>query len=296
MNSSKSCREASPRPTLKETVMSETETPAENEMRVSKQGTALYTCATGYDERDVTTWDGRGADGMSLGIVELTANIPFAPGNVNNASTFDFPVRYESLGDIDPHWVVSSDPHPEVIKRAVAAAKKLEAYGCRAVMGNCGFLANYQPHVSAELTVPFFGSSLLQIPMLLAGMGPDQKVGVVTANGPALENAPALANCGVPDRERLVIYGAEKEPEVAGNHLACTGRLNLVKFERDLVNVSQRMMADHPDVGIVLLECTEFEPHAVAIQEAVRRPVWGFTTMAEWIHAGCIRRRYSGWM
>lgn len=268
----------------------------DSEMLASKQNTALYTKTTGYGSEEVYSWEGRGANGMSLGIIELTANIPFAPGNVNNASTFDFPVRYESLGEIDPHWVVSPDPHPEVTKRAIAAAKKLEMYGCRAIMGNCGFFANYQPQVAAEIGVPFFGSSLLQIPMLLASLSQDQKVGVVTANGPALENAPALENSGVTSRERLVIYGAEKEPEVAGNHLACTGALNLSKFESDLVNVSKRMVADHPDVGIVLLECTEFEPHAKAIQDAVRRPVWGFTTMAEWIHKGLIRSEYTGWM
>lgn len=268
----------------------------DTEMRKAKQETALYTCFTGYDDREVRSWATRGADGMSLGIVELTANIPFAPGNINNASTFDFPVRYESLGEIDPRWVVSADPHPEVIKRAVAAAKKLEMYGCRAILGNCGFFGNYQPNVAAELSVPFFGSSLLQIPMILPTLGPDEKIGVLTADGGALERAPALENCGVADRSRLVIYGVENEPEVSANHLGTTGVLSLTKMERDLVNVAKRMVEEHPEVGAILLECTEFPPHATAIQDAVRRPMWGFTTMAYWIHEGVIRKPYTGWM
>ena len=97
----------------------------------SRQETALYTCVTGYRADDeVRTWEGRGADGTSLGIIELTVNIPFIPGNINNASTFDFPVRYESLGEIDPTWVVSSDPHPEVIKNlgTVKTNKKTNAF------------------------------------------------------------------------------------------------------------------------------------------------------------------------
>jgi hypothetical protein len=92
-----------------------------------KANTALHTVTTGYGPDDeIRTWEGRGATATSLGIVELTANTGFAPGNVNNASTFDFPVRYEPLGEIDARWVVSAEPHPEVIKRCVAAAQNLQ--------------------------------------------------------------------------------------------------------------------------------------------------------------------------
>ena len=199
----------------------------------------------------------------SLGIIELTAMVPFAPGNINNASTFDFPVRYESLGDIDPMWVVAAEPHPKVLERAVAAARKLERHGCRAILGNCGFFGNYQKQVAAEITVPFFGSSLLQIPMVLSTLGRDQKVGVLTADGSKLEVAPALEDCGVTSRDRVVIYGVENEPE-AVNILNTTGHLNLEALEQDLVNIARRMLSDHPDIGSIVLECTEFPPHAHA--------------------------------
>ena len=265
------------------------------DMWKSRQETALYTCTTGYSDKEVLSWPNRGATGFSLGIIELTVNIGFGPGNINNASTFDFPVRYESLGEVDPHWVVATDPHPEIIKRSIAAAKRLELYGCRAVMGNCGFFGNYQPHVAAELKVPFFGSSLLQIPAVLATMGPDQKVGVLTADGSKLKVAPALEYSGVTDLDRVVIYGVENEPEAA-NILGTSGHLNMANLERDLVGIARDMVEANPDVGAIVLECSEFPPHAHAIQDAVRRPVWGFTTMAYWIHAGLIRQPYTGWM
>lgn len=266
------------------------------EMENAKQETALYTQTIGYDDIDLVSWEGRGANGRALGIIELTTRIPYAPGNVNNASTFNFPVRYESLGEIDPHWVVSSEPHPEVIKRSIAAAQHLEMLGCRAVMGNCGFFGNYQPFVAEELTVPFFGSSLMQIPLAQASLGKDQRVGVLTADGSQLKGSPALEYSGVTDPDRVVIYGVENEPEVSGNHLAVTGRLNLKKFEQDLVNVASQMMKENPDIGILILECTEFEVHAHVLQNLVRRPVWGFTTLAYWIFEGLVRKPYSGWM
>jgi len=223
-------------------------------------------------------------------------NIGFAPGNINNASTFDFPVRYESLGEVDPMWVVSVEPHPEIVKRSIEAAQKLEHYGCRAVMGNCGFFGNYRPQVAAALRVPFFGSSLMQIPSVLASMGPDQKVGVLTADGAKLKVAPALEYCGVADLNRVVIYGLENEPEAKVGILSTPGHLNLANLERDLVGVAQTMVAEHPDIGAIVLECSGFPPHAHAIQNAVRKPVWGFTTMAYWIHAGLVRQPYTGWV
>ena len=265
------------------------------DMWKSKQDTDLYTSTTGYSDKDVLSWPDRGATGFSLGIIELTVNIGFVPGNINNASTFNFPVRYESLGEVDPMWVVSVEPHPEIINRSIQAAKKLELCGCRAVMGNCGFFGNYQPQVAAELRVPFFGSSLLQIPSVLASMGPNKKVGVLTADGSKLKVAPALEYSGVTDLERIVIYGVENEPE-AVNILTTSGHLNLANLERDLVGIAEKMMAEHPDIGAIVLECSEFPPHARAIQNAVRRPVWGFATMADWIHAGVVRQQFTGWV
>ena len=161
----------------------------------------------------MTSWPDKGACGFSLGIVELTVNIGFLPGNINNASTFNFPVRYESIGEVDPMWVVAKEPHPEIIRRSIAAAQRLQHYGCRAVMGNCGFFGNYQSQVAAELKVPFYGSSLLQVPLMLTTMGPNKKVGVLTADGSKLKEAPALADSGVTNLDRVEIYGVENEPE-----------------------------------------------------------------------------------
>ena len=53
------------------------------------------------------------------------------------------------------------------------------------------------------------------------------------------------------------------------------------------------MVKDHPDIGAVVLECSEFPPHAFAIQNAVRRPVCGFTTLAYWIHATSVRSPFT---
>ena len=162
-------------------------------------------------------------------------------------------------------------------------------------MGNCGFFANYQPQIAAQLDTPFFSSSLLQIPLILMSLKPNQKLGVITADGPKLKAAPALENCGVVDRSRLVIAGAEETSEMK-RILATEGRYNPRRFELQLVEIAKRMAAEHEDMRAILLECTELPPHARAIQKAVGMPVWGFPSMVNWVYGGVVRRSFEGFI
>jgi len=259
----------------------------------------LYNEQRGYSDRDVTGWKGRYIYGATVGILQLPANIPMLPGDVGNPTTFDFPVVYELIEEIDPFWVLAADPHPVVMKKVIAACKRLTMQGVTTIIGNCGFFANYQPEVAASLDpgVQFFPSSLNQVPMLLTSVGSNKKVGILTASKKLLMPSPALKNVGVTneDMKRIVVYGNEDGKEmlkVTGE----TGRFNPKKLEKELVDLTKKMMKEHPDVGAIVLECTEFPPYAHAIQEAARRNVWDFVTMAEFMHAGAMRKPYTGWM
>jgi hypothetical protein len=167
--------------------------------------------------------------------------------------------------------------------------------GVRAIVGNCGFFANYQPQVAKEISVPFFSSSLMQIPMVMASIRPDQVVGVLTANGATLKSAPALKYSGVTDMARVVIYGAE-HGENMKKILSDSDNYNMKGLEQELVALAKKMVKEHPEVGAVVLECTEFPPHAFAIQNTIRRNVWDFTTLVNWMHYGAVRRPFTGWM
>ena len=254
----------------------------------------MYTQSDYLGEDDVTWWEGRRVGGIAIGVIQLSANIPMIPGNMGNASTFDFPLMYEPM-EVTGDMVVSTKPHPEVLKRSVEAGRNLEAQGVRAICGNCGFFANYQQQVAAELDVPFFSSSLLQIPLILMSLRPNEKVGVITADGPKLTEAPALENCGVTDRSRIVIAGAENTSEMK-KILGTTGSYNPRKFELQLVEIAKQMVGKTPEIRAILLECTELPPHARAIQKAVGMPVWGFPSMVDWIYAGAVRRNFTGFV
>ena len=257
----------------------------------------LYYEKRGYEDRDVTGWKGRSVYGPTVGIVQLPANIPMLPGDMGNATTFDFPVLYELIPDINPHWVLSAEPHPEVLKRTIIAAHRLEMQGCRAIIGNCGFFANYQPEVAKAITVPFFNGSLMQVPMALIAVGSNKKVGVLTANGKLLKAAPALKNSGVADKDmsRVVIYGNEDGKQM-NNVTGEKGQFSPKGLEKELVALAKKMVKEHPDIGAIVLECTEFPPHAFAIQEAVRLPMYDFVTLTKLMHAGAMQKPYTGWL
>lgn len=248
----------------------------------------------GYGDGEVHWREGRGVGGAAVGVIQLKANIPMVPGNMGNACTFPFALLYQPM-EVSGEMVVSSEPHPEVIQRAIGAARELERQGVRAVMGNCGFFANYQPEVAEAITVPFFSSSLLQIPNLLTSIGSSQKVGVITADGPKLTAAPALEKCGVIDRGRVVIVGAEGETEMQ-RILNTEGRYDPGRLEEQLTTVAKRMVEQDPSIAVILLECTELAPHGHAIQAAVRRPVWDFPTLVNWVYAGLVRRPFTGFV
>ena len=251
----------------------------------------------GYSDDEVTGWQGRLVYGATVGIVQIPARIPMIPGDMGNAGTFDFPVLYENLGSIDPFWVLATEPHPEVLKRTIIASRRLEMQGVRSIIGNCGFFANYQPEVSKEITVPFFNGSLMQVPMALTAVGANKKVGVLTANAELLIPSPALKNSGVSeaDMDRVVIVGNEKGVEM-NKITGESGSFNPRALEKELVDLAVKMVTDHPDVSVIILECTEFPPYAAAIQRAVRRSIWDFTTMTNFMHAGAMRTRFSGWL
>ena len=259
----------------------------------------LYNEKRGYGDIDVTGYAGRAVYGATVGILQLPANIPMLPGDMGNPTTFNFPVLYELIEEIDPFWVLAAEPHPVVLEKCIAACKRLTVQGVRSIIGNCGFFANYQPEVSKSLDpgVQFFNGSLMQVPMLLTSVGSDKKVGVLTANAELLIPSPALKNCGVSaeDMNRVVIFGAEHCVQM--NYVTGEkGAFNPKALEKELVDLAVEMVKKHPDIGAVVLECTEFPPYAHAIQNAIRRSVWDFVTMTNFMHAGAMRTPFTGWM
>jgi hypothetical protein len=94
--------------------------------------------------------------GFSVGILMLDTQFPRIPGDMGNASTFDFPVRYHRVAGASPDRVVRQGQR-ELLPAFVEGARFLEREGVRAVTTNCGFLAKFQPELAAAGLPPGAG-------------------------------------------------------------------------------------------------------------------------------------------
>lgn len=256
----------------------------------------MYTHTYGYDQEEVFVPKGQVIGGAAIGIIVMGGVwYPYVPGNVANATTYSFPVHYKCIKGGFTKKMVSPKPDPTILQQTIVAGKELEQQGCRAIVGACGYFANYLPEVAAALNVPTFLSSLMQVPIVVRALKPGQKVGIICANGDVLSSAPALKNCGVDDPSTVVIAGAQGLPQMQ-NVLQNTGHLNNAKFEQELVDLSKQLVSENPDIGAILLECSDIPPYAWAIQKAVRLPVFDFTTLINWVYNAVVRRPFAGYI
>jgi Asp/Glu/hydantoin racemase len=53
------------------------------------------------------------------------------------------------------------------------------------------------------------------------------------------------------------------------------------------------LVTRHPDVGAIVLECTNMPPYAAALRDALGLPVYDIYSMISWFHAGLRPRRFG---
>ena len=235
---------------------------------------------------------GQAIAGNAIGILVLDLWYPYLPGNVANASTYNFPVQYKILRGSTIPQILSADP--TLLDLIVEGGRELEKQGARAIIGACGYFGNYQKEAAAILDVPVFLSSVLQIPIIRRGLKPNQKVGVICAVADSL-TPKLLSQCGIDDLSNIVIAGAQDLPEFK-NILQCTGSFNSHEIEQQLVELAKQLVSKNPDIGAILLECSDMPPYAWAIQNAVKLPVLDFTTLINWVYNTVVRRPFAGFI
>ena len=230
--------------------------------------------------------------GESIGILILDAAYPCVPGNVGNASTFPFPVRYEKVTGASIDRLLNQQD-PSLAEPFIQAAKNIQNQGVKAITGACGFMALFQREVTAAVDIPVFLSSLLQIPLIYQMTR--KPTGIITANASSLKQAHFDAVNVTPDIP-VIIAGMETQPEFSSAVLEEKGTLDSDKIQDEVVSVAEKLVKDHPDIGAILLECSDLPPYAHAVQAVVRLPVFDFFTMINYIHTALVRSPFSGFM
>lgn len=231
--------------------------------------------------------------GEAIGIILLDSEAPFIPGDVANATTYDFPVRFQRVEGLTVQKMMDHDKSS--LEKVIQAAELLKKEGVRAITSDCGFMALYQKELREKLEIPVFLSSLLQIPFIGEIIPYGRKIGIVTANGRSLTED-VIRMCGIEDVENLVITGLENEPNFSSAFLEEEGFVDTEKVEEEVVGKAVQLQRENPDIGAILLECSVLPPYAGAVQRATGLPVFDFVTMINYVFSAVVRESDRGFM
>ncbi|HYB41033.1 MAG TPA: aspartate/glutamate racemase family protein [Candidatus Methylomirabilis sp.] len=219
---------------------------------------------------------------IAVGILMLDTRFPRIPGDIGNPATFDFPVRHHRIRGASPDLVVRQGAR-ELLPLFVDGARVLESAGARAITTSCGFLSRYQGELAASVRVPVFTSSLLLVPLVERMLGRDQAVGIMTVDASALGRE-HLAAAGIGPEARVVVAGLETEREFTRVLVGDLPELDVEAARAEHVRVSRRMLAEHPEIGAIVLECTNMPPYRDDIRAATGRPVFDITSLVRLVH------------
>jgi hypothetical protein len=227
-------------------------------------------------------------DAAPVGILMLESRFPRIPGDVGNAASWPFPVRMKTIAAASPDRVVRQDPSA-LLPEFIAAGQALVAEGAICVTTSCGFLAVFQRDLAAALPVPVLTSSLLQVDAVNRLLPEGRRAGVLTIAASALSPR-HLALAGVP--AGTPIGTTEGGQEFTRAILADEPHLDVPKARRDNVEAALSLQAAHPDLGAIVLECTNMGPYASDIQDATGLPVFSILTFVSWLRAAALPRSW----
>lgn len=227
-----------------------------------------------------------------IGVIGLDTSFTKIPGHIRNPATFSFPVIYSVVAGATAERVVTQ-ADPSLLEPFIQAARDLQARGASAITTACGFLVIFQRQLAGAVSVPLYASSLIQLPMVARMIRADQKVGLLVAKKPSLtrRHLEAIGAESVP----IAVAGMEDQPEFREVMLeARRAELNADRLEREVLSVAERLARDNPDLGALVIECTDLVPFAHAIQARIGLPVFDIVTLTEMVYHSLTRRPFSG--
>ncbi len=232
--------------------------------------------------------------GIPIGILCLETYYGKVPGHIRNATTFDFPVTYKVVHGSNPKRIVDQADR-SLLEPFRNAARELEQEGVRAITSSCGFLALFQRELADSVNIPVYLSSLMQVPMVHGMLRRDQKVGIFAAKKNMLtqEHLRAVGADSVP----VCIAGMDDQQEFC--EVIIDGKrkeLDIDKLKKEVLSVVDTLAKENPEMGALVLECTDLVSFADLIQERANVPVFDIITLTKMVYEAVVRKSYQGIM
>lgn len=225
---------------------------------------------------------GKALYGAPIGILMLEAGFPRIPGDVGNALSFPFPVLYGVVRGASPERVVRRQA-AGLLDAFIAEGRRLIELGAEGIVTNCGFLALLQEELRTALAVPVAASSLLQVPFVERLLPPGRRAGILTIEASSL-TAAHLDAAGV--RPETPIAGMEPQGHFVRTILGDGRELDPERCEAEMLAAGERLLGAHPEVGALVLECTNMCPYAAALRQRFGLPVFDMLSLIAWFQQG----------
>jgi len=226
----------------------------------------------------------------AIGVLCLETAFTKIPGHIRNPATFGFPVVYRVVTGATPERVVSR-ADPALIEPFTEAARALEAAGVAAITTGCGFLVLFQRQLAGAVGVPVYTSSLIQLPMVAQMLRADQKVGLLVARAESLTRAHLAAIGG----EDVPVCVAGMADRAEFREVILEGRrteLDVARLRQEVLAETGLLAARNPDLGALIIECTDLVPFARDIQQRAGVPVFDIVTLTRMVHQALTRQSF----
>lgn len=224
----------------------------------------------------------------SVGILMLETRFPRFIGDIGNADTWQFPVIYKTVLGSSASAALSTD-NSGLLEPFICAAKELVTLGVDGITTSCGFLSLFQKQLSRALDVPVATSALMQVPWVQGLLPPGKRVGILTVHAKNLTARHLIAAGAAPDTP---VAGTETFLEFTGAILADEAHMDFEACRKDNLQAAGELTRQHPEVGAIVLECTNMAPYAADIQHLTGLPVYSIYTLINWFQSGLVPRRF----
>ena len=226
--------------------------------------------------------------GVSVGILMINARFRRFPGDIGNAQTWPFPVQYRVVEEATPERVTMIH-ETGLLEHFKRAALELVDGGVDGIASTCGFLSLYQQELADFLPVPVATSSLLQVPMVERLISGRQRVGILTYLEGGLK-APYLAAVGIDPG--TPVAGLPASSEFVRSIRDSDDSVPYAVLRDEVLATAQRFHQRHPELGALVLECTNLSPFAADIEALLGLPVFDTVSLLSWFHSGLRPRRF----
>lgn len=216
-----------------------------------------------------------------VGILMLDSKFPRIPGDIGNETTWPFPVLYKIVDGALPRYAVTDDPSA-LLPAFIRAGEELVTQGVAGITTTCGFLSAFQRELADALSVPVASSSLMQVELINRTLPSNKRCGILTISASALGSV-HLESAGVPSD--TPVGSTETGHEFTRTILENQATLDVEAARRDNVEAAVALLDTNPDLGAIVMECTNMVPYAADVQKATGLPVFTIYNFICWFQS-----------